>query len=181
MLREYAGLAVLDITRKDDLRASRLPRRRSGPIVVFRAFHPVLIMPDASPFMLPTEILAYHAQQAPDHKDVCDLLGREIATALPASESKIWHGHPVWFLDGNPTVGYSHQKAGIRLMFWSGADFGEPGLPVVGKKFKDASVFYNRVTEVNADDLRRWLQCAQEIQWDYKNIVKRKGRLERLK
>ena len=30
-------------------------------------------------------------------------------------------------------------------------------------------------------DLKRWLEKSIEIQWDYKNIVKRKGKLERLK
>ncbi len=105
----------------------------------------------------------------------------EIDSSLPGSESRIWHAHPVWFLDGNPTVGYSKQKPGIRLMFWSGADFEEAGLKVLGKKFKDASVFFNDVSEVNKADLRRWLKKAQEIQWDYRNLVKRKGRLERLK
>jgi hypothetical protein len=78
-------------------------------------------------------------------------------------------------------VGYSKQKPGIRLMFWSGADFGEPGLNVLGKKFKDASVFFNDASEVNTTDLARWLKKSREIQWDYANIAKRKGRLERLK
>ena len=66
-------------------------------------------------------------------------------------------------------------------MFWSGADFEESNLNVVGKKFKDASVFYNAVNEINEDELLRWLKKSREIQWDYKNIVKRKGKLERLK
>ena len=83
-------------------------------------------------------------------------------------------------MDGNPIVGYSKQKPGIRLMFWSGADFEEPGLNVVGKKFKDASVFYNDAAEINKTALRRWLKKSREIQWDYKNIVRRKGKLERL-
>lgn len=113
--------------------------------------------------------------------EVCDLLAREIDENLPEAENRIWHAHPVWFLDGNPTVGYSKQKSGIRLMFWSGADFEEPSLNVVGKKFKDASVFLRDVSEVRKSDLRRWIGKAREIQWDYKNIVKRKGRLERLK
>lgn len=66
-------------------------------------------------------------------------------------------------------------------MFWSGASFEEPGLDVVGKKFKDASVFYTQPSEVNRPELQRWLGKAREIQWDYRNLVRRKGRLERLK
>jgi len=126
------------------------------------------------------ETLKYNDRQDLDHKKICDLLAGEIDRNLPGAENKIWHAHPVWFLDGNPTVGYSKQKPGIRLMFWSGADFGESGLSVVGKKFKDASVFYNDVSEIKTEDLRRWLDKALKIQWDYKNLVGRKGRLERL-
>lgn len=127
------------------------------------------------------EILTYNEAHAPDHNNVCDLLAREIDHGLPEAESKIWHAHPVWFLDGNPTVGYSKQKPGIRLMFWSGADFEEAELNVLGKKFKDASIFYNDVSEVDMNALRRWLKKAREIQWDYKGLVRRKGQLERLK
>lgn len=122
----------------------------------------------------------YNKALDPDHQKLCDLLAKEIDRFLPDAENKVWHAHPVWFLDGNPTVGYSKQKPGIRLMFWSGADFDEPGLNIVGKKFKDASVFLNDVSDVKKADLRRWLEKAQEIQWDYKNLVKRKGRLERV-
>src|SRR5690606_18724513 len=127
------------------------------------------------------DIQNYNERQKRGHREVCDLLAQEIDKALPGAENKIWHAHPVWFLDGNPIVGFSRQKPGIRLMFWSGADFEEAGLNVVGKKFKDASVFYNEVSEVKKSDLRRWLGKAQRIQWDYKNLVRRKGRLERLK
>jgi uncharacterized protein YdhG (YjbR/CyaY superfamily) len=127
------------------------------------------------------ETRKYNQQQDAAHKEVCALLAQEIDQGLPGAENRIWHAHPVWFLDGNPIVGYSKQKPGIRLMFWSGADFGEAALNVVGKKFKDASVFFNDASEIRKSDLRRWLKKAQEIQWDYKNIVKRKGRLERLK
>ena len=65
-------------------------------------------------------------------------------------------------------------------MFWSGADFNEENLKVLGAKFKDASIFYNSVSEINTTDLKRWLNKGLEIQWDYKNIVKRKGKLEKL-
>lgn len=126
------------------------------------------------------EIQAYNEQQEPGHKEVCDLLAQEIDKALPDAERKIWHAHPVWFLDGNPTVGYSKQKPGIRLMFWSGGGFDEEGLNVLGKKFRDASVFFNDATEVEMQDLRRWLGKARKIRWDYRNLARRKGRLERL-
>lgn len=119
--------------------------------------------------------------QTTDDKTICDLLATTIDKALTEAENKIWHAHPVWFLDGNPIVGYSKQKAGWRLMFWSGAGFEEENLNVTGKKFKDASVFYTTIDQINTKDLKRWLKKSREIQWDYKNIVKRKGRLERLK
>ena len=131
--------------------------------------------------MVHKDVVAYHNKQSAEHQKVCELLAEEIDAALPDAENKIWHGHPVWFLDGNPTVGYSRQKPGIRLMFWSGTDFDEDGLNVLGKKFKDASVFYNAESEVDVDDLRRWLEKSQTIQWDYRNLVKRKGELVRLK
>lgn len=122
----------------------------------------------------------YNDTQAPNERAICELLAGEIDRALPKAENKVWHGHPVWFIDDNPIVGYSKQKPGIRLMFWSGADFGEPGLNVVGKKFKDASVFYNSVPDVKKADLRRWLKKSRTIQWDYKNLIRRKGRLEKV-
>lgn len=127
------------------------------------------------------EIAAYNDTQTPSDKEICDCLATIIDSELTEAENKIWHAHPVWFLDGNPIVGYSKQKPGIRLMFWSGADFEEEALKVRGRKFKDASVFYNAVSEIVASDLKRWLKKSSEIQWDYKNIIKRKGQLERLK
>jgi hypothetical protein len=112
-----------------------------------------------------------------EEKRICEKLKELIDTELKNSESKIWHGAPVWFLDGNPTVGYNKQKAGIRLMFWSGADFEEQELIPGTGKFKDASIFYNALEEINETDLKRWIKKAQKIQWDYKNIIKNKGKL----
>lgn len=126
------------------------------------------------------DIQNYNDSQTSDFGKICQSLSEIIDQSLPEAESKIWHRHPVWFLDGNPTVGYSIQKRGVRLMFWSGADFGEPGLDVRGDKFKDASVFFTQESQINRDDLRRWLQLSKEIQWGYKNLIKRKGELLRL-
>ncbi len=123
----------------------------------------------------------YHSALEANDGAICEALAALINSALPEAESKVWHGHPVWFIDGNPIVGYSKQKAGIRLMFWSGADFDEAALNVRGEKFKDASIFYTDVAAINSDEVNRWLSKSQDIQWDYKNLVKRKGKLERLK
>lgn len=127
------------------------------------------------------EIQAYNNQQLSVDKEICTLLATTISSQLPDAESKIWHAHPVWFLDGNPIVGYSKQKTGLRLMFWSGADFEEEKLNITGKKFKDASIFYTAFEQIHTEDLHRWLKKSKAIQWDYKHIVKRKGQLERLK
>jgi hypothetical protein len=126
-------------------------------------------------------INTYNNQQETRDGEICEYLAKVINENLPNAESKIWHAHPVWFLEGNPIVGYSKQKKGIRLMFWSGASFEEPNLEIGTGKFKDASIFYTNLDDIILADLKRWLQKAQEIQWDYKNIVKRKGVLERLK
>jgi hypothetical protein len=126
-------------------------------------------------------ITTYNSNQTAEDAAICDQLFSIINHELVDAESKVWHAHPVWFLDGNPIVGYSKQKPGIRLMFWSGADFDEEALSVRGQKFKDASIFYNNVAEIDAIALKKWLKKSRDIQWDYKNIVKRKGVLERLK
>jgi hypothetical protein len=127
------------------------------------------------------EVEKYNNSQLPADKEICDLLANIIDEQLTNAENKVWHAHPVWFLDGNPIVGYSKQKKGIRLMFWSGADFEEERLNVLGNKFKDASIFYLSILDIDSSELLRWLEKSEKIQWDYKNIVKRKGVLEKLK
>lgn len=125
-------------------------------------------------------ILSYHNQLLDVEKSICEALYFAIQNELKNSNCKIWHSHPVWFIHDNPIVGYSKQKNGIRLMFWSGADFDESLLRVRGGKFKDASIFYQQVSDIQVDDLVRWLHKSTYIQWDYKNLVKRKGKLEKL-
>ena len=126
------------------------------------------------------EVQAYNNAQSKTDKEICNLLATEIDSNLPKAENKIWHRHPVWFLDGNPIVGYHKLKDSIRLLFWSGQSFDEPGLQKEGS-FKAAEARYTSSEQVNVKDLKRWLKKARDIQWDYKNIVKRKGVLERLK
>ncbi len=127
------------------------------------------------------EIQAYNNKQTSTDKEICDILANTIDKELNKAENKIWHGHPVWFLDGNPIVGYSKLKNCIRLMFWSGADFEEKNLKLGSGKFKDASISLTSLDQIKLTELKRWLKKSKKIQWDYKNIVKRKGKLERLK
>ncbi len=127
-----------------------------------------------------SETAAYIAKHNPGDQAICRLLAEEIDRAINGAENKLWHGHPVWFLEGNPIVGFSKLKDCIRLLFWSGQSFTTPGLAVEGS-FKAAEVRYTDVAQVKVTPLRRWLREARTIQWDYKNIVKRKGKLERLK
>lgn len=126
------------------------------------------------------DIPSYNNSLEASDKAICDLLRKEIEKCLPEAESKIWHAHPVWFLNGNPTVGYSKLKDYVKLMFWSGIDFEEKDLHAGSGKFKDASINYTDVDQINVEDLARWLAKSKKIQWDYKNIVKRKGKLEKI-
>ena len=126
------------------------------------------------------DIKAYNDSQSAENKEICNILAKEIDRNLPEAENKIWHAHPVWFLDGNPIVGYSKLKDSVRLLFWSGQSFDEEGLKKEGS-FKAAEARYTSAEQINTKDLARWLKKSKEIQWDYKNIVKRKGVLERLK
>lgn len=119
----------------------------------------------------------YNELQTKNIKDVCDFLKSSIDTYLKKSESKIWHGSPVWFINENPIVSYSVRANGkVSLMFFSGQSFEEIDLKPEGK-FKAAEIFYTDVNEIKITDLKRWLRKATEIQWDYKNIVKNKGKL----
>ena len=127
------------------------------------------------------DIVAFNNSQTSNDQEICNFLAKCIDDLLPEAENKIWHRHPVWFLEENPIVGYSKLKAGIRLMFWSGASFEEEALKPGTGKFKDASILYTSVDQINIEDLSRWIAKSKNIQWDYKNIYKRKGKLERLK
>lgn len=127
----------------------------------------------------PATIDAYHAAQDAADSATMDRLRSMIDGALEGAESKLWHGHPVWFLDRNPITGYQTGKGGVRLMFWSGQSFAAPGLEASGS-FKAATKRYASEEGIDEAELNAWLAEAPLVQWDYKNIVKRKGKLERL-
>lgn len=125
------------------------------------------------------DIKTYHTNLTGEDKVICDTLHEIINRSLPGAESKVWHAHPVWFLDGNPIVGYSKLKNDVQVLFWSGQSFDEPGLSNEGS-FKAAQLRLTAKDQINVADMERYLEKATRIQWDYKNIVKRRGVLERL-
>ncbi len=126
------------------------------------------------------DIQTYNNSQNSIDKAICKVLSKVISQTLPKAENKVWHAHPVWFLQGNPIVGYSRLKDSVRLLFWSGQTFSEPELLPEGS-FKAAEIRYTNVSQINIMHLKRWLKKSQKIQWDYKNIVKNRGVLNRLK
>lgn len=126
------------------------------------------------------DIQSYNASLPRGERIICDTLRRAIDLHLHGAECRIWHRHPVWFLEGNPIVGYSKLKDCIRLLFWSGQSFNVPGLKPEGS-FKAAEKRYTSADQIVPAELERWLTRAAVVQWDYKNIVKRRGKLVRLK
>lgn len=122
-------------------------------------------------------IKEYNKQLPEPHYKIASVLFKHINNILGESEAKVWHGAPVWFIDGNPIVGYALRKKGLVLLFWSGQSFGEPRLMPEGS-FKAAEFCYQSVDEIDLAELSRWLEKGQSIQWDYKNIIKNKGLLK---
>jgi hypothetical protein len=131
------------------------------------------------PGMAHPSIDAYHAAQAPEDRAICDALRSAIDKALPDAASGIWYAHPVWKPNGNPITGYSKLKGGVRLLFWSGQSFTAPGLRPEGT-FKAAEARYRTMADIDPAALDLWLAEARVVQWDYANIVRNKGRLDRL-
>jgi hypothetical protein len=127
------------------------------------------------------DITLYNEKQSPDDILICSILSGIIEANMVDAESKIWHGHPVWFIDDNPIVGYSKLKGGIKLMFWSGMSFDDPQLQPGSGKFMDASIYYKSTDDINQQKLTVWLEKSILIQWDYKNIIKNKGVLNKLR
>ena len=126
------------------------------------------------------DIQDYNNKQTEEDQRICNLLAEVIDDNFPEAENKIWHAVPVWFIDGNPIVGYGKLKSCVRLLFWSGQSFNEPQLKKEGS-FKAAEMRYSVAEQINIEDVARWVMKGKEIQWDYKNLIKRKGVLERLK
>ena len=124
------------------------------------------------------EIVEYNQAQVAVNEAICTELAKVFSKNLPNAESKVWHGHPVWFLDANPVVGYSIKKSGVQVLFWSGQSFKKAGLKPIGK-FKAAAFDVEKVDAKTKDLLKEWLSEAQAIQWDYANVVKKRS-LEKL-
>ena len=116
-------------------------------------------------------ITDYNSTLSADDLEIAELLERTIRHCLPDANSKVWHGSPVWFLDGNPVVGYHRLKDGIRVLFWSGQSFPDGGLTANGS-FKAADFRAPSLDAVDVPNFERLLDHARNIQWDYGNLQK---------
>lgn len=124
------------------------------------------------------DIDEYHLALAPHDREIADVLSSEIEQGLPEATGKVWHAHPVWFLDGNPIVGYDRLKDAVRLMFWSGQSFASPGLTASGS-FQAGEVRFVDARDIDTEALGRWLQESRDIQWDYEHIRTNRGLVKR--
>ena len=123
------------------------------------------------------QVVAYSQAQPPPFRAICDLLRALIDTALSNATSKVWHGSPVWFIDGNPVVGYNATAKSVNLLFWNGQAFDEPGLKPVGK-YRAAQAVLRDAAEIDAKVIRRLLKKAKSDVFDSKAFFKklREGR-----
>ena len=120
-----------------------------------------------------SDVVKYNEEVTGENKPVIDFLFQEFLQALPTATNKMWHGAPVWFLDDIPIVGYEDHKHGVKVLFWSGKDFSEPGLLGIGKH-RASGITYTNVAAINVDDLRRYLRLSTEIIWDYRSLRPKK-------
>lgn len=117
------------------------------------------------------DIVNYNNELAPDFQALAKQFCANISETVPQAQGKLWHGHPVWFIDGNPIAGYSLKKAGLEVLFWSGQSFQKPGLKALGS-FKAAATPLQSEGDFAA--INEWLQEAIVIQWDYSNLPKKR-------
>jgi len=116
-------------------------------------------------------VAAYARVQQPRFRKTCDHLREVIEAALPQAACRVWHGSPVWFIEGNPVVGYYVTAKSVNLLFWNGRAFREPDLEPVGK-YTAAQARFTRTESINPGHLRRWLGKARSDVLDSKAIVR---------
>lgn len=120
-----------------------------------------------------SDVHHYNDSASEVNQPVIEFVFREILQALPEASYKVWHGAPVFFLDDIPIVGYQDHKIGVKVLFWSGKDFSEPGLLGIGKH-RAAGITYTDVAKIDLEDFRRYLALSREHIWDYRSLRPKK-------
>ena len=117
----------------------------------------------------------FDLSQTPELAAVCKVLRAEIDVALPQADAKIWHGAPVWFLEGYPVVGYSIKAKKAALLFWNGQALGEPMLKPMGKHFA-AEILFSHVSELDVPAIQRCLaKAGKNVFKDYASFREGRG------
>ncbi len=119
--------------------------------------------------MISADFQEYNTSLEASHREIAQGLCDLISKSLPSAEGKVWHGHPVWFIDGNPILGYSLKKAGIEVLFWSGKSFATAGLRPVGK-YQAAGIAVDSLGDVAK--VSTFMAEAKSVQWNYKDLPK---------
>lgn len=121
-----------------------------------------------------TDIETYNHSLSQTDLPIVERLQALIESGLPEAQGKVWHGHPVWFIEKNPVVGYHRQKDSVRVLFWSGQSFATDALIALGS-FKAASLAVPTLEGLDAEAFASLLEQARVIQWDYANLRTNKG------
>ncbi|MEQ8362891.1 MAG: hypothetical protein RIF39_11685 [Cyclobacteriaceae bacterium] len=92
-----------------------------------------------------SEIKKYNESQEPVDEAICDFLARTIDEVLVDAESKIWHAHPVWFLNVNPIVAGSVTFSGMLNASFNQIRQYSEGSPSVVIRLMEALITINQI------------------------------------
>jgi len=115
-------------------------------------------MPDSAT----TTIDAYLAGLGAPQRDIADALVPILDTGATDAVGRVWHGHPVWLIDGTPVAGFKAYPKYVTFMIWGGqllAD--ESGRLERGARM--GTVKLASVDDVDRELFLEWLQQADPV------------------
>jgi hypothetical protein len=116
------------------------------------------------------QISNYNQLLEPAQSEIAGQLKILLDSSL-GSDSRIWHGAPVWFSGENPVAGYSVNKRGVCLLFWNGQNLGVKELIPVGKHLAAELRFLSK-DDIDLKLLKSVLKKSKEKVLDSKAYIK---------
>jgi hypothetical protein len=108
------------------------------------------------------DIDAYLDGLDPAQREIADALVPVLEESATDAVGQVWHGHPVWLIDGTPVAGFKAYPRYVTFMIWGGhliAD--ESGRLERGARM--GTVKLSSVDEVDAELFSQWLQQADPV------------------